>query len=52
MTIQASPAASAAGRKRVLVVDDSFIMRNLVTEIVESTPISRWSTRPRTAWTP
>ena len=25
-------------RKRVLVVDDSFIMRNLVTEIVESDP--------------
>ncbi len=26
------------GRKRVLVVDDSFIMRNLVTEIVDSDP--------------
>jgi class 3 adenylate cyclase/DNA-binding NarL/FixJ family response regulator len=38
MTMQTSLAASAASRKRVLIVDDSFIMRNLVTEIVESDP--------------
>jgi class 3 adenylate cyclase/DNA-binding NarL/FixJ family response regulator len=38
MTLQASSAASAAARKRVLVVDDSFIMRTLVKEIVESDP--------------
>jgi class 3 adenylate cyclase/DNA-binding NarL/FixJ family response regulator len=38
VTLQASPAAAAAARKRVLVVDDSFIMRNLVREIVESDP--------------
>jgi class 3 adenylate cyclase/CheY-like chemotaxis protein len=38
MTIQTSPVVPAAARKRVLVVDDSFIMRNLVTEIVESDP--------------
>jgi len=32
-------AATLAGeRKRILVVDDSFIMRNLMTEIVESDP--------------
>jgi adenylate cyclase len=37
MTLQSS-LTSAAARKRVLVVDDSFIMRNLVTEIVESDP--------------
>jgi class 3 adenylate cyclase/CheY-like chemotaxis protein len=38
MTLQAASAASAGARKRVLVVDDSFIMRKLVTEIVESDP--------------
>src|SRR3981081_3691895 len=38
MTMQASRAASAALRKRVLDVDARFIMRNLVTEIVESDP--------------
>ena len=38
MTMQTSSAVSADARKRVLVVDDSFIMRNLVTEIVESDP--------------
>jgi class 3 adenylate cyclase/CheY-like chemotaxis protein len=29
---------SATGRKRILVVDDSLIMRNLITEIVDSDP--------------
>jgi class 3 adenylate cyclase/DNA-binding NarL/FixJ family response regulator len=38
MTMQTSSADSAAARKRILVVDDSFIMRSLVTEIVESDP--------------
>jgi class 3 adenylate cyclase/ActR/RegA family two-component response regulator len=38
MTSRASPAVSAGARKRVLVVDDSFIMRNLMKEIVESDP--------------
>ena len=38
MTLQAGPAAYTGARKRVLVVDDSFIMRNLVKEIVESDP--------------
>jgi class 3 adenylate cyclase/CheY-like chemotaxis protein len=34
----ATTAALGARKKRVLVVDDSFIMRNLVKEIVESDP--------------
>jgi class 3 adenylate cyclase/DNA-binding NarL/FixJ family response regulator len=38
MTLQASPAACAGVRKRVLIVDDSFIMRNLMKDIVESDP--------------
>jgi class 3 adenylate cyclase/CheY-like chemotaxis protein len=38
MTLQAGPASYAGARKRVLVVDDSFIMRNLVKEIVDSDP--------------
>jgi class 3 adenylate cyclase/DNA-binding NarL/FixJ family response regulator len=38
MTLQTGPVAYAGERKRVLVVDDSFIMRNLVKEIVESDP--------------
>jgi class 3 adenylate cyclase/ActR/RegA family two-component response regulator len=38
MTLQPGPATSAGARKRVLVVDDSFIMRKLVSEIVESDP--------------
>ncbi len=38
MTLQAGPAAYVGARKRVLVVDDSFIMRTLVKEIVESDP--------------
>jgi class 3 adenylate cyclase/ActR/RegA family two-component response regulator len=38
MTLQAAPGAYTGARKRVLVVDDSFIMRNLVKEIVESDP--------------
>jgi class 3 adenylate cyclase/CheY-like chemotaxis protein len=38
MTLQPGSAASAGARKRVLVVDDSFIMRKLVKEIVESDP--------------
>jgi class 3 adenylate cyclase/CheY-like chemotaxis protein len=32
------PEGSVSGRKRVLVVDDSLIMRNLITEIVDSDP--------------
>jgi class 3 adenylate cyclase/ActR/RegA family two-component response regulator len=38
MTLQPGSAATASARKRVLVVDDSFIMRKLVKEIVESDP--------------
>jgi class 3 adenylate cyclase/DNA-binding NarL/FixJ family response regulator len=38
MTLQFGAAVSAGARKRILVVDDSFIMRNLVKEIVESDP--------------
>ncbi|HEY4985946.1 MAG TPA: response regulator, partial [Bradyrhizobium sp.] len=38
MTPPADPAAEPAARKRVLVVDDSFIMRNMVRQIVESDP--------------
>ncbi|MGA2288746.1 adenylate/guanylate cyclase domain-containing protein [Bradyrhizobium sp.] len=38
MTMRANPVTYAAARKRVLVVDDSFIMRSLVKEIVESDP--------------
>jgi class 3 adenylate cyclase/ActR/RegA family two-component response regulator len=38
MIPRAGPAAHAGTRKRVLVVDDSFIMRNMVKEIVESDP--------------
>ena len=38
MTPPADPAADAAARKRILVVDDSFIMRNMVRQIVESDP--------------
>jgi class 3 adenylate cyclase/CheY-like chemotaxis protein len=32
------PDGNAGGRKRILVVDDSLIMRNLITEIVDSDP--------------
>jgi class 3 adenylate cyclase/DNA-binding NarL/FixJ family response regulator len=38
MTLQVISPPQAPARKRVLVVDDSFIMRNLVKEIVESDP--------------
>jgi adenylate cyclase len=38
MTLQPGLAASAGARKRVLIVDDSYIMRKLVQEIVESDP--------------
>jgi adenylate cyclase len=38
MTALAETATPAHARKRVLIVDDSFIIRNLVKEIVESDP--------------
>jgi class 3 adenylate cyclase/ActR/RegA family two-component response regulator len=38
MTLQATPVADTRARKRVLVVDDSFITRNVVRQIVESDP--------------
>ncbi|MFN7167288.1 MAG: response regulator [Pannonibacter sp.] len=41
MTDQPAPAAPAAGlmRRRILVVDDSFIIRRLVSEIIASDPM-------------
>jgi class 3 adenylate cyclase/CheY-like chemotaxis protein len=38
MTLQATSVADTRARKRVLVVDDSFITRNVVRQIVESDP--------------
>ena len=38
MDMSQDPAATGGARKRVLVVDDSFIMRNIVKQIVESDP--------------
>jgi adenylate cyclase len=38
MNLRETPIADARARKRVLVVDDSFIMRNVVKRIVESDP--------------
>jgi class 3 adenylate cyclase/CheY-like chemotaxis protein len=38
MNMREDPVADARVRKRVLVVDDSFIMRNVVRQIVESDP--------------
>jgi class 3 adenylate cyclase len=38
MTLHATPVADTRARKRVLVVDDSFITRNVVRQIVESDP--------------
>ena len=38
MNMHENPIAGREGRKRVLVVDDSFIMRNVVKQIVESDP--------------
>jgi class 3 adenylate cyclase/CheY-like chemotaxis protein len=38
MSPQAAPVAQTSARKRVLVVDDSFITRNVVRQIVESDP--------------
>jgi class 3 adenylate cyclase/ActR/RegA family two-component response regulator len=38
MTLQAAQVADTRVRKRVLVVDDSFITRNVVRQIVESDP--------------
>jgi class 3 adenylate cyclase/ActR/RegA family two-component response regulator len=38
MSLQATPVAETKVRKRVLVVDDSFITRNVVRQIVESDP--------------
>jgi class 3 adenylate cyclase/CheY-like chemotaxis protein len=38
MNMREEPIADARVRKRVLVVDDSFIMRNVVRQIVESDP--------------
>src|ERR1700688_2535920 len=38
MSLQAVPVAQTSARKRVLVVDDSFITRNVVRQIVESDP--------------
>jgi class 3 adenylate cyclase/ActR/RegA family two-component response regulator len=38
MNMRENPIAEKALRKRVLVVDDSFIMRNVVKQIVESDP--------------
>ena len=38
MTLQAAPVVDTRVRKRVLVVDDSFITRNVVRQIVESDP--------------
>jgi class 3 adenylate cyclase/ActR/RegA family two-component response regulator len=38
MNMRENPIVEKASRKRVLVVDDSFIMRNVVKQIVESDP--------------
>src|ERR1041385_1924932 len=38
MTEQAIPTVNTRVRKRVLVVDDSFVTRNMVRQIVESDP--------------
>jgi class 3 adenylate cyclase/ActR/RegA family two-component response regulator len=38
MTLQETPVANKRARKRVLVVDDSFITRNVLRQIVESDP--------------
>jgi class 3 adenylate cyclase/CheY-like chemotaxis protein len=38
MTLEETPEAETRARKRVLVVDDSFITRNVVRQIVESDP--------------
>jgi class 3 adenylate cyclase/ActR/RegA family two-component response regulator len=38
MSLQTTPVAETKVRKRVLVVDDSFITRNVVRQIVESDP--------------
>src|ERR1700724_1581412 len=38
MTLQATSVADTRARKRVLVVDDSFITRNVLRQIVESDP--------------
>jgi len=38
MNMREAPIAEERARKRVLVVDDSFIMRNVVKQIVESDP--------------
>jgi class 3 adenylate cyclase/DNA-binding NarL/FixJ family response regulator len=38
MATMTLPDGNAGGRKRILVVDDSLIMRNLITEIVDGDP--------------